>query len=110
MVVAAATGGGPRTWTSIDWDKTIDGYLKSVWLCMKYEIVAMLKRGAGVIVNNSSVDGVRASVSSRVSVLAAKHGVIRIDQVRRVGVCLSRRVHSTAVPGLGPDTACRALG
>ena len=38
-----------------DWDKTIDGYLKSVWLCMKYEILSMLKRGAGVIVNNSSV-------------------------------------------------------
>jgi len=43
-----------------DWDKTITGYLKSVWLCMKYEIPEMLKAGGGVIVNNSSVDGQRA--------------------------------------------------
>ena len=72
---------GPRTWTSGDWDKTIDGYLKSVWLCMKYEILAMLKRGAGVIVNNSSVDGVRAypfPVGSAYS--AAKHGVIGLTK------------------------------
>lgn len=64
-----------------DWDKTIDGYLKSVWLCMKYEILAMLKRGAGVIVNNSSVDGVRAypfPVGSAYS--AAKHGVIGLTK------------------------------
>jgi NADP-dependent 3-hydroxy acid dehydrogenase YdfG len=43
-----------------DWDTTIDGYLKSVWLCMKYKLLEMLKRGAGVIINNSSVDGLRA--------------------------------------------------
>ena len=64
-----------------DWDKTIDGYLKSVWLCMKYEILAMLKRGAGVIVNNSSVDGVRAypfPLGSAYS--AAKHGVIGLTK------------------------------
>ena len=64
-----------------DWDATIDGYLKSVWLSMKYEIPAMLKRGAGVIVNNSSVDGVRGypfPVGSAYS--AAKHGVIGLTR------------------------------
>ena len=64
-----------------DWDETIDGYLKSVWLCMKYEILEMIKRGAGVIVNNSSVDGVRAypfPVGSAYS--AAKHGVIGLTK------------------------------
>jgi NAD(P)-dependent dehydrogenase (short-subunit alcohol dehydrogenase family) len=64
-----------------DWDATIDGYLKSVWLSMKYEIPAMLKRGAGVIVNNSSVDGVRGypfPVGSAYS--AAKHGVIGLTK------------------------------
>jgi NAD(P)-dependent dehydrogenase (short-subunit alcohol dehydrogenase family) len=76
-------GNGRRTadMDERDWDKTIDGYLKSVWLCMKYEILAMLKRGAGVIVNNSSVDGVRAypfPVGSAYS--AAKHGVIGLTK------------------------------
>ena len=64
-----------------DWDRTISGYLKSVWLCMKYEIREMLRLGSGVIVNNSSVDGVRAypfPVGSAYS--AAKHGVIGLTK------------------------------
>jgi NAD(P)-dependent dehydrogenase (short-subunit alcohol dehydrogenase family) len=64
-----------------DWDGTIAGYLKSVWLCMKYEIPEMLKQGAGVIVNNSSVDGMRAfpfPVGSAYA--AAKHGVIGLTK------------------------------
>jgi NAD(P)-dependent dehydrogenase (short-subunit alcohol dehydrogenase family) len=67
--------------TERDWDRTINGYLKSVWLCMKYEIPEMLKVGAGVIVNNSSVDGMRAypfPVGSAYS--AAKHGVIGLTK------------------------------
>lgn len=60
-----------------DWDATIDGYLKSVWLCMKYELLEMLKRGTGVIVNNSSVDGIRGYPFPGGSAYsAAKHGVI----------------------------------
>ena len=31
------------------WDKVIDINLKGVWLCMKYEIPEMLKRGQGAI-------------------------------------------------------------
>ena len=63
------------------WDRTINGYLKSVWLCMKYEIPAMLRTGAGVIVNNASVDGLRAypfPVGSAYA--AAKHGVIGLTK------------------------------
>ena len=61
-----------------DWDATIDGYLKSVWLCMKYEIPAMLERG-GAIVNNSSVDGQRAFPDDPVY-SAAKHGVLGLTK------------------------------
>ena len=56
------SGGRARPTADMDedaWDATIDGYLKSVWLCMKYELIEMLKRGAGVIINNSLVDGLR---------------------------------------------------
>jgi NAD(P)-dependent dehydrogenase (short-subunit alcohol dehydrogenase family) len=62
-----------------DWDKTIDGYLKSVWLCMKYEIPEMLKVGGGAIVNNSSVDGQRGFPWDPVY-SAAKHGVIGLTR------------------------------
>jgi NAD(P)-dependent dehydrogenase (short-subunit alcohol dehydrogenase family) len=61
-----------------DWDLTIDGYLKSVWLCMKYEIQKMLTEG-GVIVNNSSVDGLRAFPDDPIY-SAAKHGVIGLTK------------------------------
>ena len=54
-----------------DWDSAIDGFLKSVWLCMKYEIREMLKLGGGVIVNNSSVDGAPR--------LSASRGALRIQ-------------------------------
>ncbi|HEY4920049.1 MAG TPA: SDR family NAD(P)-dependent oxidoreductase, partial [Xanthobacteraceae bacterium] len=39
------------------WRRTIDGFLTSVFLCMRFEIPAMEK--SGVIVNNASVDGLR---------------------------------------------------
>lgn len=62
-----------------DWDLTITGYLKSVWLCMKHEIPEMLKVGGGTIVNNSSVDGQRAFPWD-VVYSAAKHGVLGLTK------------------------------
>jgi NAD(P)-dependent dehydrogenase (short-subunit alcohol dehydrogenase family) len=62
-----------------DWNKTIDGYLKSVWLCMKHEIPAMLQGGGGAIVNNSSVDGQRGFPWDPVY-SAAKHGVLGLTK------------------------------
>ena len=62
-----------------DWDATIDGFLKSVWLCMKYELIEMLKQGGGAIVNNSSVDGQRAFPWDP-TYSAAKHGVLGLTK------------------------------
>lgn len=74
--------GGRGGWVSeideVDWDTTIDGYLKSTWLCMKYEIDVMLGKG-GAIVNNSSVDGLRAFPWNPVY-SAAKHGVLGLTK------------------------------
>jgi NAD(P)-dependent dehydrogenase (short-subunit alcohol dehydrogenase family) len=48
---------------------------------MKYEIRAMLKAGAGSIVNNSSVDGLRGyPFPTGASYSAAKHGVIGLTK------------------------------
>jgi NAD(P)-dependent dehydrogenase (short-subunit alcohol dehydrogenase family) len=78
-----AGSGGRGGWVAEieeeDWDKTIDGYLKSVWLCVKYEIPEMLKQGGGAIVNNSSVDGKRGFPWDPVY-SAAKHGVIGLTK------------------------------
>lgn len=40
------------------WDSIMGVNLKGTWLCMKYEILAMLKQGSGSIVNMSSTAGV----------------------------------------------------
>jgi NAD(P)-dependent dehydrogenase (short-subunit alcohol dehydrogenase family) len=62
-----------------DWDSTLDGFLKSVWLCMKNEIPAMLNAGGGAIVNNASVDGKRAFPGDSFY-SAAKHGVLGLTK------------------------------
>jgi len=77
-------GGGVRRGTVTecteeDWDYTMDSYLKSVWLCMKQEILQMLEQGGGAIVNNSSVDGLRGFPESA-SYAAAKHGVVGLTR------------------------------
>ena len=47
-----------------DWDEMINVNLKSVWLCMKYEIPQMLKQGKGAIVNTSSAAGLVGAPSN----------------------------------------------
>ncbi|MFH1569140.1 MAG: glucose 1-dehydrogenase [Gemmatimonadota bacterium] len=77
-------GGGVRRGTvtectEADWDYTMDSYLKSVWLCLKYELLQMQAQGGGAIVNNSSVDGLRGFAQSA-SYCAAKHGVVGLTR------------------------------
>jgi NAD(P)-dependent dehydrogenase (short-subunit alcohol dehydrogenase family) len=78
-----AGSGGQGGWVAEmaedDWDETITIYLKSVWLCMKYELIAMLEAGAGAIVNNASVDGLRAFPWNP-AYSTAKHGVIGLTK------------------------------
>jgi NAD(P)-dependent dehydrogenase (short-subunit alcohol dehydrogenase family) len=62
-----------------DWEKTIHGSLNSVFYCMKYELQQMLAQGSGVIINNSSVDGLRAFPWDP-AYAAAKHGVLGLTK------------------------------
>ena len=43
--------------TSKEFDRVNAINLRSVWLCMKYELLQMRKQGSGTIVNNSSIGG-----------------------------------------------------
>jgi NAD(P)-dependent dehydrogenase (short-subunit alcohol dehydrogenase family) len=42
------------------WDRTINVNLRSVFLCSKYAIPEMMKKGSGVIINQSSVNAIEA--------------------------------------------------
>jgi NAD(P)-dependent dehydrogenase (short-subunit alcohol dehydrogenase family) len=57
-----------------DWQRVVGTNLTGVWLCMKYEIPEMLKRGGGAIVNNGSVVGLVGS-GMAIGSVATKHGV-----------------------------------
>jgi NAD(P)-dependent dehydrogenase (short-subunit alcohol dehydrogenase family) len=57
-----------------DWNHVVATNLTGVWLCMKYEIPEMLKRGGGAIVNNGSVTGL-VGAPGPVGNVATKHGV-----------------------------------
>lgn len=61
------------------WERVLDVNLKSVWLCMKYELQAMLPRGCGAIVNNASIVGLRAATFNP-AYGASKHGVVGLTQ------------------------------
>ena len=58
-----------------EWDRVIGINLKSVFLCMKYELPHMLEGGGGAIVNVSSLAGFRGKAGT-LAYTASKHGVI----------------------------------
>lgn len=62
-----------------DWDRVIDVNLKGTWLCLKYEIAAMLKLGGGAIVNAASMGAV-VGFAGYTSYCASKGGVIALTQ------------------------------
>jgi len=63
-----------------DWENMLSVNLTSVFLCMKYEIIAMLAQGGGAIVNTSSGAGL-VPAPGLPHYTAAKHGVLGITKV-----------------------------
>ncbi len=62
-------------YSEADFDRVISINLKGVWLCMKYEVIQLLKQGrGGAIVNTSSVAGLVWS-PGLTAYIASKHGV-----------------------------------
>ena len=78
----AAGGGGFNPVEEVEeqnWDHCHNITLKGVWLCLKYELPAMLACGGGAIVNIASLSGVRGeALQSPYS--AAKGGVIALTR------------------------------
>lgn len=62
-----------------EFDKIISVNLKGVYLCMKYQIPAMLKGGGGAIVNTASVAGL-VGFPGLGAYVASKHGVIGLTK------------------------------
>ena len=65
--------------TEENWERVMNTNLKGVWLCLKYELIQMVKQGNGAIVNTSSALGLigRAGYPAYT---ASKHGVVGLTK------------------------------
>jgi NAD(P)-dependent dehydrogenase (short-subunit alcohol dehydrogenase family) len=80
----AAGGGHPPTpLTEVameDFDSALAINLRGTFLCMKYEIPAMLDGGGGAIVNMASTAGLEA-VGGLAAYVSSKHGIVGVTKV-----------------------------
>jgi NAD(P)-dependent dehydrogenase (short-subunit alcohol dehydrogenase family) len=106
--------------TEEQWDLGMNINLKSVWLCMKYEIPQMLRQGGGVIVNTSSIAGLHGKSASSSLYVASKHGVAGLTKavaleyaqagIRVNAVCPGpTRTPMTEKPGMSSEAREKAL-
>src|SRR2546425_9727426 len=78
------TGMGPMAeLTEAHFDQNMSVNLKGVWLCLRYEIPAMLRNQGGVIVNNASIAG-EIGLSGATIYGAAKAGVIGMTRAAAI--------------------------
>lgn len=66
-------------YTEDEWNRVLAVNLTGVWLCMKAEIIQMLKQNRGAIVNTSSIMGLTGAIRVP-AYTAAKHGVAGITK------------------------------
>ncbi len=62
-----------------EFQKVMSVNLQGVWLCMKYQIAAMMEKGSGAIINTTSFAGVSAPHGAAFY-CASKHGVVGLTK------------------------------
>ncbi|SHE90004.1 NAD(P)-dependent dehydrogenase, short-chain alcohol dehydrogenase family [Fodinibius roseus] len=82
----AGIGGESATsgeYSTAGWDKVLNINLRGQFLCMKYEIEAMLENGSGSIVNISSILG-HVGFAEAPAYVASKHGLLGLTKTAAI--------------------------
>ncbi len=66
------------------WDEALTTNLRSVFVCMKYQIPALLERGGGAIVNMASRYGLVAGDIGNAPYVASKFGVVGLSKTAAI--------------------------
>lgn len=84
---AGVTGGAMTPLADVDeahWDEAMTTNLRAVFVCMKYQIPEMLKRGGGSIVNMASMYGLKAGDLGNAPYCASKFGVVGLSKTAAI--------------------------
>ena len=102
---------GPLTELSEEtWDKVMNVNLKGTFLCVKHEMIQMLKQGKGAIVNNASIGGLKMAPNFG-AYGPSKAGVVALTKLAAIeGAKAGVRVNVVCPgPTLGTDLMANTM-